>query len=82
MYGFGRVSFFAGAGAAVVIRGADLGCVGGGRRVGIGIIVELALLLAAGLTAAVEKGSVLIGRREGVRLWGDSVAGIGPAEAS
>jgi hypothetical protein len=82
VYGFGLVSFLDSAGVVVVVTGgADLKCEAMGRRVGIGIEVELALLMGTGLPTTVWKGSELAGIREGVRDCGDSDVGKELAEA-
>ena len=82
VYGFSRASFLTGVGTVVVVvGGADLSCEVTGRRVGIGIEVELALLMGAGLPTIDWKGSELVGIREGVRDCGDSDAGNELAEA-
>jgi hypothetical protein len=82
VYGFGRVSFLTIVGAVgAVMGGADLNCEATGRRVGIGIEVELALLMGTGLPTMAWKGSELVGIREGVRDCGDSDVGKEPVEA-
>jgi hypothetical protein len=76
------VSFLTIVGAVgAVMGGADLNCEATGRRVGIGIEVELALLMGTGLPTMAWKGSELVGIREGVRDCGDSDVGKEPVEA-